>query len=168
MTDASGAHWVEELMRSFRDKLVGGMYEGVYALEGEPLRQVMDAQADVCMQAFVALMEIPRDLDFDGFMDRMKTSGPSKIQLDRIGDDELLWTELHEGECVCPHVRQGIIRLDPKLCLCGETWVRLLVERHARRQAQVEMVESVATGAMNCVYRISLGDPLALPPGSQA
>ena len=27
-------------MRSFRDKLVGGLYEGVYRLEGEPLHRV--------------------------------------------------------------------------------------------------------------------------------
>lgn len=47
MQETPGADWVEELMRSFRDKLVGGMYEGLYALEGEPLRRVMDAQADV-------------------------------------------------------------------------------------------------------------------------
>ncbi len=92
----------------------------------------------------------------------MKISGPSTVRVDRIDDDELLWTELHHGECVCPHVRQGVIRLDPKLCLCGETWVRLLVERHARRRAQVALVESVATGAENCVYRITLGEPL--PP----
>jgi hypothetical protein len=160
MTD-SGGNWVEELMRSFRDKLVGGLYEGVYTLEEAPLRRVMDAQADVCMRAFVALTDIPPDLDLDAFLDRMKTSGPSKVQLDRLGDDELLWTELHAGECVCPHVRQGVIRLDPKLCLCGETWVRLLIERHARRSAKVEMVESVATGAANCVYRINLGEALA-------
>ena len=80
----------------------------------------------------------------------------------KIIDDELLWRELHRGECVCPHVRQGVIPLDPKLCICGATWVRLLVERHARRAATVTLVESVATGAENCVYRVTLG--AELPP----
>jgi hypothetical protein len=157
---SSGADWVEQLMRSFRDKLVGGLYEGVYTLEGEPLRRVMDAQAEACMHGFVALADIPADLDFDAFLERMKISGPSKVQLERISDDEMLWTELHAGECVCPHVRQEVVRLDPKLCICGATWVRLLVERHARRQASVTLVESVATGRQNCVYRINLGEAL--------
>lgn len=157
---APGADWVEQLMRSFRDQLVGGLYEGIYGLEGEPLRRVMDAQAQTCVHAFVALANIPPELTFEAFLDRMKTSGPSQIKLNVVGDDELLWTELHRGECVCPHVRQNVIRLDPKLCLCGETWVRLLVERHARRHADVSLVESVATGAENCVYRIRLSDPI--------
>ena len=158
-SSADGGDWVEQLMRSVRDKLVGGMYEGVYALDGAPLRRVMDAQAEACVHAFVALADIPPELDLEAFMERMKTAGPSRVRIDPVGDDELLWTELHDGECVCPHVRQNVVRLDPKLCLCGETWVRLLVERHARRRADVELVESVATGACNCIYRIRLREP---------
>jgi hypothetical protein len=156
VSETRGGDWVEELTRSVRDRLVGGLYEGLYDLEGAPLRRVMDAQAEACVHAFVALADIPADLDLDAFLERMKTAGPSRVRIDAAGDDELLWTELHDGVCVCPHVRQNIIRLDPKLCLCGETWVRLLIERHARRRAEVELVESVATGAVNCVYRIRL------------
>ncbi len=163
MADTPGTDWVEQLMRSFRDKLVGGLYEGVYALEGEPLHHVMDAQAEACAQAFVTLAEIPADLDFQAFLERMRISGPSKVELERISEDELLWRELHRGECVCPHVRQQVIPLDPKLCICGATWVRVLVERHARRAATVTLVESVATGSANCVYRVALGEPLASP-----
>ncbi len=161
MTEAQpGPDWVEQIMRQFRDKLVGGLYEGIYQLEGEPLRQVMDAQAEVCAHGFVALMDIPADLDFEAFLERMRISGPSKIALERPSPDEIIWRELHQGECVCPHVRQGVIRLDPKLCDCGGTWVRILVERHARRHAKVELVESVATGSDNCVYRVTLHAPL--------
>lgn len=147
-------------MRQFQDRLVGGLYRGLYELEGVPLRRVMDAQADTCAQAFVALHQIPPHLDLEQFLERMKTAGPSRITVERHGDDTLLWTEWHEGECVCPHVRRGTIPLDPKLCLCGETWVRLLIERHARRHAHVALSESVATGAKNCVYRITLGESL--------
>jgi hypothetical protein len=154
------ADWVQELMRSYRDRLLGGLYEGIYGLEGEPLRRILDAQAETCVSAFVALADIPADLDLDAFLQRMRISGPSPVRLERTGPDELVWTELHHGECVCPYVRQSVIRLDPKLCLCGETWVRLLIERHARRRAQVSLVESVATGAENCVYRVTLGEAL--------
>ena len=157
------ADWVERLMAQYRDRLTGAVFDGIYQLEGEPLRTVMDTQADACMQAFVALHEIPAGLDLDAFLERMRTTGPSRIVLERPDADTLLWREMHDGACVCPHVRQGVIALDPKLCLCGATWVRLLVERHARREATVSLVESVATGAPNCVYRIALGAPLAPP-----
>jgi hypothetical protein len=156
-----GADWVERLMAEYRDRLTGGLFAGIYQLEGEPLQTVMDAQADTCMQAFIALHDIPADLDLDAFLECMRTTGPSRIVLDRPDADTLLWNEMHEGVCVCPHVRQGVIALDPKLCSCGATWVRLLVERHARRHASVSLVESVATGAQNCVYRITLGEPLS-------
>ena len=43
MTETPGAGWVEQMMRSFREKLVGGLYGGACALEGEPLHRVMDA-----------------------------------------------------------------------------------------------------------------------------
>ncbi len=151
--------WVVDLMRSFQQKLTAGLLRGAYTLEGEPLRQVMDAQAEACVHAFSELSDLPPDLDFESFLERMRTAGPSKMELTRLSPDELLWTELHEGQCVCPHVRLGTIALDRRLCRCGETWVRLLVERHARRPAAVSIVESVATGSRNCVYSIRL-----LPP----
>ncbi len=151
--------WVTELMRSFQDRITGGLLHGVYQLEGEPLERVLGAQARACVDAFVELADIPADLDYDGLLRRMKTDGPSKIEITVLGPDEYLWTELHQGECVCPYVRRGVAPLDPKLCRCGETWVRMLVERHARRPAAVEVVESVATGSQSCVYRVRLGPP---------
>ncbi|MBI5287899.1 MAG: hypothetical protein HY873_02875 [Chloroflexi bacterium] len=156
----SGANWVEDLMRSFRDKLVGGLYAGIYGLEPEPLQRVMDAQAEVCVSAFLALSDIPAELTLEEFLDRMKIAGPSRVVIERTGEDEFLWRELHAGECVCPFVRQEVIPLDPKLCLCGATWVRLLIERHAHRRADVELQCSVATGSDDCVYRVVLHEPL--------
>lgn len=146
-------------MRSFQDKITAGLLEGVYQLDGVALRQTLEGQARACAQAFVALADIPPDLDFPSFVRRMQTAGPSKVELTEIGPDKYLWTELHQGECVCPYVRLNVAPLNPKLCVCGEIWVRLLVERHARRRAEVSLVESVATGVANCVYRIRL-----LPP----
>lgn len=162
MTQKQGADlppagdWVVDLMRSFQQKLTAGLLRGAYALDGEPLRQIMDAQAEACVHAFTELSDLPPDLDFESFLERMRTAGPSKMELTRLGPDEFVWTELHEGRCVCPHVRLGTIPLDRRLCLCGETWVRLLVERHARRPAAVTVLESVATGSQNCVYSIRL------------
>jgi hypothetical protein len=132
-----GGDWVERLMASFSNRLVGGLYEGIYALEEPHLSRVLDTQAEACVHAFVALADIPAELPFDEFLERLKTAGPGRVQVERLTADALLWTELHHGECVCPHVRREVIRLDPKLCLCGETWVRLLIERLARRRATV-------------------------------
>ena len=147
-------------MRTVRDKLVGGLYAGIYRLEPAPLQVVMDAQADACVTAFLALSDIPPELDLEQFLERMKIAGPSRIVVERPAADEFVWRELHEGQCVCPLVRQEVVPLDLKLCGCGATWVRLLVERHARRRAEVELLRSVATGSQDCAYRIVLREPL--------
>lgn len=148
--------WVSDLARSFQRQLTGGLLEGVYALPEEPLRRVLDSQARACVAAFSALVDLPPDLDLPSFLARMRTDGPGQLTITPTGPDEMLWTEARHNGCVCPHVRLGIARLDRALCGCGEIWVRLLLERHARRPAEVSLVESVATGAENCVYRVRL------------
>jgi hypothetical protein len=86
----------------------------------------------------------------------MKISDQPRAHRPRA-EDELLWTELHEGECVCPHVRQGVIRLDPKLCLCGE--MGAAARRAARAPPRHGRDGGVGgDGRANCVYRISLGE----------
>jgi len=160
--------WVEQLQKSFSDRLIGVLFESIYQLDDAQRATMLAGQAEACATGFAALAEIPSSLDFDGFLERMKTAAPGPVRVTKVSPDELLWTEDHRGECVCPHVRTGLIRLDPKLCGCGATWVRILVERHARRRAEVSLEHSVATGASDCVYRIRLGAPIETHAGEGA
>lgn len=57
---------------------------------------------------------------------------------------------------MCPLVKRDIVHLKPELCRCAVHWLRMLIERHAHRPARVELVESVAGGAQECVFRITL------------
>jgi hypothetical protein len=147
--------WVQALMRDYQDKLVSGLYETIYAVDADCLDALMEGQARSCVAAFIDLTGLAAPMDLDSFLDAMRTTGPSQVEFRREGD-VIHWTELHRGECVCPLVRREVIRLDPKLCICGASWVRRLFQTVANTPVEVETVETVATGAENCCYRITV------------
>lgn len=148
--------WVDKALREFQRSIVRGAYEGIYSLDEEHLDGVMVAQARSCVQAFVDLYGISEDMDLDEFLARMTLGGSSKITIRREGNT-ILWDEQHEGECMCPLVKQGIISLQPSLCNCAIHWLRMLVERHVDQPVRVELLDSVAQGSRNCTFRITVG-----------
>lgn len=152
--------WVERLIRDYQDAITGGLYRAIYRLDGRALRHLMDGQAAACMSAFLKLTDLPAPLELDRFLEAMRTAGPSPIDIQREGDI-ILWTERHRGECVCPLVRRKVIDLHPKLCLCGASWVRQLFRVAAGTEVEVETLETVATGAQNCRFRIRIRGPTA-------
>lgn len=149
--------WIEELLRQYQDAITRGVYEGIYRLDEQARASVLACQGRVCCEEFVKLYDIPAELDLETFLARMATGGPSRIRIQRDGDT-ILWEELHEGQCMCPLVKRGVVPLQPELCACAVHWLRLLLERHARRSAKVELLESVARGSENCVFRVTLGE----------
>ncbi|MFN8544954.1 MAG: hypothetical protein U0807_12240 [Candidatus Binatia bacterium] len=158
-----GGDWLTQLMRDFQDRLTCGLYEAIYDLEQPALETLMQAQARTCAAAFLDLtgLKVPQPLD--EFLVTMQTCGPSQIEITRDGD-VIDWRERHQGECVCPFVRRGVVRLDPKLCLCGAHWVERLFATVTGTKVDVEMVESAATGAQDCRFRITLRGSLLEPP----
>jgi len=152
--------WIEQLTRDFQDTITRGVYEGIAQLPEEQRDRVMACQAHACLQEFVKLYDLPETLDFDTFLARIATGGPSKIKIQRDGDI-ILWEEQHEGQCMCPLVRREVVPLQPALCACATHWLRLLIERYARRPCHVELRESVAQGTTNCVFVVTLGVPAA-------
>jgi hypothetical protein len=100
--------------------------------------------------------DLPASLDLDGFLARITGGGgPSQVTVARDGDT-MVWEEHNAGECMCPLVRGNVVGLARALCGCAVHWLRMLVERHARRPARVELRDSVAGGGRNCVFRITL------------
>ena len=152
---SKAADWVENLIRDYQDKLTCGLFETIYSLDGPALDTVMEGQARTCVGAFLDLTALPIPMEIDGFLEHMRLNGPSKVDIRREGD-VIHWNELHHGECPCPYVRRGAIRLDAKLCICGAYWVQQLFEKVTGAPVEVEAVSTVATGAQNCDFRITL------------
>jgi len=149
------AEWVENLMRDFQDKLTGGLFETIYKMDDAAVDTLMEGEARTCVSAFIDLTSMSVPMELDAFLDRMQTSGPSKVLIKRDGD-VILWTELHQGKCVCPLVTRDVIPLDPKLCICGAYWVKHLFKTAANTEVDVETLETAAQGAENCCFRITI------------
>ena len=164
------ADWVTDLIRKFQDQLTSGLYEAIYQLDPPNVQKLMHAQAHTCSGAFLDLGLLPRTLSLDEFLRRMAIAGPSKIDIARDGNT-IRWTEQHhQGQCACPFVKREVIRLDPKLCICGAQWVKLLFKRVADTDVDVEIGDTVATGAPNCCFRITIkgSSSIAATPSSTA
>lgn len=145
--------WVQDLIRDYQDELTSGLYETIYGLDEGSLDALMQGQACACVAAFLKLSDLRAPMDLDAFLAHMRIAGPSKIDIQQESD-VIHWTEQHQGQCVCPFVRRGVIRLDAKLCICGAYWVKNLFDTVAKTPVEVETVETVATGAQNCRFRI--------------
>jgi hypothetical protein len=161
--DRPDADWVQGLIRNFQDKLTCGLYEAIYRLDERSLGSLMHAQAHTCVAAFLDLVDLPIPMTLDAFLDAIRTSGPSQIDITREGD-VIHWRERHHGECVCPFVKRGAIRLDAKLCICGAHWVERLFAVVTGTAVRVETVETAATGAQDCYFRIAVQGPLTSTP----
>ncbi len=150
-------HPAEKLVRDFQDRITSGTYTGIYALDAASLDDVMECQAESCAQAFVELFQISDDLELDEFLEKMTMGGSSKVEIQRNGNS--IWlTELHGGQCVCPLVTRDVIPLEPGLCRCAVHWLRKLFERRTNGAVEVKLLDSVALGGDNCVFRVVIDD----------
>lgn len=147
------ATWVEDLMRDFQDKLTCGLYDAIYQLDTPVVNRLMRAQARTCTAAFIDLSGLRVPMPLDEFLQAIRIAGPSTVEIERV-DDLIHWDEQHAGECVCPFVRRGVVRLDRHLCTCGAHWVKHLIETVTGTPVDVDIVNTVATGSRNCSFVI--------------
>jgi hypothetical protein len=153
--ETTATDWLQELIRTFQDKLTCGLYDAIYGLEPPAVDTLMRAQARTCVGAFLELGTLRTPMPLDEFLEAMRTAGPSRIDIRREGN-VIHWTELHDGKCVCPFVTRNVIRLDPKLCICGAHWVKVLFETVTQTQVDVQTLGTVATGGKNCRFLVTV------------
>jgi hypothetical protein len=149
---------IEQMVRDFLARIIQGTFDGVCALEESNQNRVMAHQAESCVRAYIELHRIRDELDLDAFLERMQAGEPGRIRIQRDGK-AIIFDECQSGQCSCPLVTQNVIPLRAELCRCSVHWIRKLFERHVRGPVRVEVLESVALGSQNCVFRIEIEDP---------
>lgn len=148
--------FVEDLLRSHQDEVVRSLMHGVFELPDASSEALIREMAGACRRRFLRMVDVPADLGLDGLLDRMRRAGPGRVEITRSGN-EIIWREYREGECMCPLVRRHVAELQPKLCACSREWTRSLVETFYGGPVEAEILESVATGSSDCVFRLTLG-----------
>ncbi|NIN94924.1 MAG: hypothetical protein GTN71_06535, partial [Anaerolineae bacterium] len=119
---------LEEMLLAFQDKLICGVYEAIYDLDEASLDTIMLCQAQACMATFLDFTGLTSPMPLDSLQDAMRNARPFGADIRQEGN-VIYWTGNERGHCVCPLVRRGVIRLDPKLCICGACWVKHLFEK---------------------------------------
>jgi hypothetical protein len=146
---------LEEMLHDYQDKLICGLYEAIYDLDQASLDTIMRRQAHTCVAAFLDFTGLPSRVSLEDLADAVRDVEPLGADIERRGD-VIRWTGNQRGECACPMVRRGVIRLDPKLCDCSKHWVKHLFDRITHTPVSVEIIETVATGGSACRFEITL------------
>ena len=56
------------------------------------------------------------------------------------------------GECGCPLVRAGLLKLSPTLCSCSRGWVEAVFETVLGRPVEVELGQAIGRGDPVCEF----------------
>ena len=155
--------FVEDLLRSHQDEIVRGAFRALLTLDEAATNAVFKEMAGTCRARFLRMVDFPADLDLDGFIERMGRVAPPAPQISRDGR-KITWREFRDGHCMCPLVRRGALDLDTKLCVCSTEWTKGLVETFHGGPVEAELLESVATGSRDCVFRLTLGPVASRAP----
>ncbi|MCX6836169.1 MAG: DUF6144 family protein [candidate division Zixibacteria bacterium] len=149
--------WIKALLNSM-DK----------AIDPQITMALMHANGRACYNgAFgVASEELPDPASVQSFLDGIEKN----YKITREGNIRWFhfsWGQNHQnpqglimrdGFCMCPIVESIVPGLSPTYCNCSAGYVKELFERNLGRSVNVKVMETVQTGAKDCVFRIEIPD----------
>lgn len=153
------AYESEEMVPIIQQYAIGIMakaLEGVYKLDDKDAEKVLKEMGAACSKQLLVLAGVDKEKDdLDTVLAKVKATGFGPDTIERQGDTILL-TFHANGKCVCPMVRLGLVKLNPKQCICSVNMIKRNVEVGAKKPVECELIESVAYGDENCVIRVNL------------
>jgi hypothetical protein len=148
--------YVETVGPKVLPNLVRGIMKGVFALDEEARNKVLEEMGKACYEGFKEFVGTPpTGMDIDSACKWLDETVPHKRRF-KIAGDTLYWeadVKKTYGGCMCILVRLGIIEPCPELCICSTNYNRSALEQMTGREVEGELVETVNSGARNCVYR---------------
>lgn len=137
-------------------KLVRGIMKGVFELDDEARNKVLEEMGKACYEGFKDFVGIPpTDMDIESACEWLDSTVPHRRRFQRAGDTLYWEADVKDtyGGCMCILVRLGIIEPRPELCICSTNYNKSALEEMTGRRVEGELVESLNSGARNCVYR---------------
>jgi len=143
---------LEEFLRAW----IRNVFEGLLVLGEEEARRVLYRPAIGCSKFYLEVEG--RDLSGMSLEDWIKSEEALGVKITRRPGWSCLLYEFRPEKCECPLVDEGILPLTSRLCsTCFTNWLKHQVEAVSGQPVEVEFVESLATGADRCVFRIWIG-----------
>jgi predicted hydrocarbon binding protein len=144
---------IEEFLRTW----IRGVATGLKEMDEETARRVLKECGENCCKIFLEVYGLDlasHDLDsLIAALDRgLATTG---TRCERRGD--IILYEFKPEQCECPLVSENLVELTPRLCsACFTNWLEYLFGTVSKRAVRVQLIQSLATGAEKCTFRIRL------------
>ena len=148
--------YVETVGPAVLPKLVRGIMKGVFALDEESRNKVLEEMGRACYEGFKEFVGTPpTGMDIESACEWLDRTVPHNRRFQRAGDTLYWEADVKDtyGGCMCILVRLGIIEPSPELCACSTNYNKRALEEMTGKSVEGELVESVNSGAQNCVYR---------------
>jgi len=143
----------ESRASEFIKSWIRGIYQGLQTVDDETAKKILSKAGANCAKIYLSVYG--RDLSKMTLDEWLKTEVDMGGKVEKKG--EYIVYEFTPSKCECLLVEEGIIPLTPKLCSsCFTNWLENQFQTMTGRKVRAELVESLATGADRCVFRIWL------------
>jgi len=148
--------YVETVGPSVLPNLVRGIMKGVFKLDEESRNKVLEEMGKACYEGFKEFVGTPpTGVDIESACKWLDETVPHNRRFQRAGDTLYWEADVKDtyGGCMCILVRLGIMEPRPELCICSTNYNKSALEEMTGEAVEGELVETVNSGARNCVYR---------------
>ncbi|MGQ9529965.1 MAG: hypothetical protein ACUVQX_01265 [Candidatus Bathycorpusculaceae bacterium] len=141
----------EEFLRAW----IMGVMAGLNDVDEETARKILKKSGEDCCKIFLEVHGYDlssRDLDsLIELLDGSPSGGCWKE------NDNTVIYEFKSERCECTLVEKKMVELSPRLCsACFTNWLAYMFGAVTNRKVEAELIESLATGANKCAFRIRL------------
>jgi hypothetical protein len=148
--------YVETVGPKVLPNLVRGIMKGVFQLDEESRNKVLEEMGKACYEGFKEFVGTPpTGIDIKSACQWLDETVPHNRRFQKAGDTLYWEADVKDtyGGCMCILVRLGIIDPSAELCVCSANYNKRALEEMTGETVEGELVESVNSGARNCVYR---------------
>jgi len=146
-----GAGRCEEFLRTWITGVVAGLNE----VDEEIAKKILKKSGEDCCKIFLEVYGYDlsgRNLDS---LIELLDSDPDGGCWKEDGDTVIY--EFKPERCECTLVEKKMVKLSPRLCsACFTNWLAYMFGTVTKRKVKAELIESLATGASKCAFRIRL------------
>jgi predicted hydrocarbon binding protein len=143
----------EEFLRTWTSEVAAGLND----VDEETAKKILKRCGETCAKIFLDVYGY--DLashDLDSWIAVQNKDPGARCEKE---DDSIIY-EFKPEQCECSLVFEKVVELTPRLCsACFTNWLEYMFRTVAKRPVRVEFIESLATGASKCAFRIRLESP---------
>jgi len=139
----------------FLQRWVMGLMAGLSEVDEETARKILRKAGEECCKIFLEVYGYDlRSHNLDSLIELLGSSPSSGCY--RVDENTIIY-EFKSERCECPLVEMRVVGLSPRLCsACFTNWLSYMFGTVAKRRVKAELVESLATGASKCTFKIRL------------